>query len=77
MEAALRPAWVILAKLAAATIAGFLIFAILVPTSGAEPPLCYSLMAFQVPCDGRVAIAVGAVTGSLVALAFLLRVRLG
>jgi hypothetical protein len=76
-EEGLRPAWVILAKLVIAMIAGFIVFAILVPTSGAEPPLCYSLLAFQVPCDARVAIAIGTLTGAFVGLALWLRVRLG
>lgn len=65
----MRPPWVILAKAAVVFLAGFIVFVILVPTGGAEPPLCYSPLSFQVPCDGRVAIAVGAVTGALVGLA--------
>jgi hypothetical protein len=73
----LRSTWVILTKLVIAVIAGLIVFAILVPTSGAEPPLCYSLLAFQVPCDGRVAIAMGTLTCAFVGLALWLRVRLG
>jgi hypothetical protein len=65
----MSPGWVVLAKMVSAFIAGFVVFVILVPTSGAEPPLCYSLLAFQVPCDGQVPIVVGALTGSFVGLA--------
>jgi len=62
--------WVVLAKVVIAVLAGFVAFVILVPTSGAEPPLCYSMLAFQVPCDGQVAIVAGVVTGASVGVAF-------
>ena len=65
----------LLAKLLIAAIAGFIVFFVLVPTSGAEPPLCHSLLG-QTPCDWRVAIAAGALTGVFGGLALWLGPRI-
>jgi hypothetical protein len=59
-------------KLGVALLGGFVVFVLLVPTSGAEPPLCYSLLAYRVPCEGGTAIAGGAATAVLGGLALLL-----
>ncbi len=44
---------------------GFAAFVILVPTSGAGYQ-CYSLLAFQVPCEGELALAAGAGSAAVV-----------
>jgi hypothetical protein len=51
-------------KLGAAVLAGFVVFVLLVPTSGAGP-VCNSLLAYRVSCEGGRAIAAGAATAVL------------
>lgn len=68
----MKQVWSALLPLAVAFVAGFAVFVILVPTSGAGQ-LCYSLLAFRVPCEGGAAIAAGTVAGGLVGLALVLR----
>ena len=55
-----------------ALLAGFVVFLLLVQTSGAEPPLCYGFLAYRVPCEGGTAIAAGAATAGLGGLALFL-----
>jgi hypothetical protein len=56
-----------IAKVGAALLVGFLVFVILVPTSGAGSR-CFSLLAFQVPCEGGVAAAAGVTTAAVIGL---------
>ena len=51
-------------RVGAALLVGFVVFVVLVPTSGAGSR-CFSLLAFQVPCEGAVAAAAGATTAAL------------
>jgi hypothetical protein len=62
-------------KVAIALLAGFVMFLLLVQTSGAEPPLCYGFLAYRVPCEGGTAIAAGAATAGVIALALWLSDR--
>lgn len=64
-------AWIMLGV---AILAGLAVFVLLVPTSGAADR-CYSLLAFQVPCEGQVALAMAAATAALTGLALWLRGR--
>jgi len=75
MEQGLGPLWVVLIRASVALVAGFGVFMLLVPTSGAEPPLCFATLGYQVPCGGDVAKAAGAGTAVVVALALWLRGR--
>ena len=52
-------------------VAGFAVLLLLFPGSGnaAQPPTCYSLFGYVVPCDAWVAWAAGAATAGLVGLA--------
>ena len=52
-------------RLGAALLIGFVVFVVLVPTSGAGSR-CFSLLAFQVPCEGAVAAAAGATTAAVI-----------
>lgn len=54
-----------LVKVGSALLVGFLVFVVLVPTSGAGDR-CFSLLAFQVPCEGAVAVAAGATTAAVI-----------
>jgi len=63
-----------MAKLGFALLVGFVVFAILVPTSGSGFR-CFSLLAFEVPCDGRLAFAAGAASAAVVGLALWLMGR--
>jgi hypothetical protein len=64
-----------LTKLVIALVAGFIVFFVLAPTSGAEPPLCYSLLG-QTGCDWRVAATAGLLTGAFVGFALWLGSRI-
>jgi hypothetical protein len=68
----MKQVWSTLLTLAVAFVVGFAVFVVLVPTSGADE-LCYSLLAFRVPCEAGVAIAAGVVVGGLVGTALVLR----
>jgi hypothetical protein len=61
-------------RLGFALLVGFVVFVILVPTSGAGSR-CFSLLAFDVPCDGRLAFAAGAAGAAVVSLALWLMRR--
>jgi hypothetical protein len=63
-------------RYALALLAGVLVLAILVPASGAGFR-CYSFFAFEVPCEGWLAIVGGAATAGLVASALWLGGRRG
>ena len=52
-------------RVGAALIVGFVVYAVLVPTSGAGSR-CFSLLAFQVPCEGAVAAVAGPTTAAVV-----------
>jgi hypothetical protein len=52
-------------RVGVALLVGFVVFVVLVPTSGAGSR-CYSLLAFQVPCEGALAAAAGATTAALI-----------
>jgi len=56
---------------AIALVAGFAVLLLLFPASGIEPqpPVCYSMFGYVVPCDAWVAWAAGAATAGLVGLA--------
>jgi hypothetical protein len=73
MEQGLGTVWVVLIRASVALFAGFVVFVLLVPTSGAEPPLCFAVLGYQVPCGGDVAKAAGVAVVALVALALWLR----
>jgi len=47
---------------------GAIVFFILVPTSGADAR-CFSLLAFQVPCEGMVAAGAGVTAAVMTAVA--------
>jgi hypothetical protein len=47
-----------------ALLAGIVVFAILVPTSGAGSR-CYSLLTFEVPCQGALAFAAGVASAAI------------
>lgn len=57
-----------------ALLVGFIVFVVLVPTSGAGSR-CYSLLAFEVPCEGAVAAAAGATSAAVVGVALWLTGR--
>lgn len=57
-----------------ALLVGFVVFVVLVPTSGAGSR-CYSLLAFEVPCEGALAAGAGAVSAVVVGLALWLTRR--
>ena len=54
-----------------ALLVGLLVLLILFPATVAtsDPPVCWAYLLYPVPCEGWVAPAAGAVTGSLVGLA--------
>lgn len=54
-------------RLAAALLIGLMVFVVLVPTSGAGTR-CFSLLSFQVPCQGAVAAVAGAAAAAIVGL---------
>ena len=57
-----------------ALLVGFVVFVVLAPTSGAGSQ-CYSLLAFQVPCEGALAAAAGVMTSAVIGVALWLRGR--
>lgn len=59
------------AKLAAALLAGLVVIAALLPWHGvdSDPPVCWSMFDYVVPCGSGLAFAAGAATAGLVALA--------
>ncbi len=61
-------------RVGVALLVGFVVFVVLVPTSGAGSR-CYSLLAFQVPCEGALAAAAGATTAALMGVALWLTGR--
>jgi len=61
-------------RLGFALLAGFVVFTILVPTSGAGTR-CYSLLAFEVPCEGGLAVAAGTASAAVVGVALWLTGR--
>jgi hypothetical protein len=63
-------------RYALAVVAGFAVFAILVPASGAGFR-CFSFFAFEVPCEGGIAVASGIAVAAVVALAMWLSGRRG
>lgn len=52
-------------RVGVAVLVGFVIFVVLVPTSGAGSR-CYSLLAFEVPCQGAIAAGAGAASAAVV-----------
>ncbi len=60
-------------KFAFAAVAGFVVLVLLLPWSGidTDPPICYSMFNYSVPCGSGLALAAGVTTG-LVVLGFLL-----
>jgi hypothetical protein len=61
-------------RVGVALLVGFVVFVVLVPTSGAGSR-CFSLLAFEVPCEGGVAAAAGATAAAVVGVALWLRGR--
>lgn len=59
-----------------ALLAGLLVLLGLFPASGVDtqPPVCYSYLFYEVPCDRWVAPVAGAVTAGLVGLGFWLMI---
>ncbi len=59
-------------RIALALIPGSAVFLLLIPGSGIDrqPPECYSLVGYVVPCNAWVALAAAAATDLLVGLAF-------
>ena len=59
-----------LAKVAIASLAGLVVLVLLVPASGIEPqpPQCFSVFGYTVPCVDGLAIAAGAATAGVVGL---------
>jgi hypothetical protein len=59
-----------LAKLAIASLAGLVVFVLLFPGSGVtpQPPQCYSVFGYSVPCESGVAAAAGVATAGVVGL---------
>ncbi|MGH2456625.1 MAG: hypothetical protein ACRDHD_10270 [Candidatus Limnocylindria bacterium] len=62
-------------RLGLALLVGLVVFVVLVPTSGAGNR-CYSLLAFEVGCEGAVAAAAGATSAAVVGVALWLAGRL-
>ena len=60
----------IVISLAAATAAGVGVFLLLAPFSqdDSDPPTCYSIFEWVVPCGGGVSVAAGLATGVVVAI---------
>lgn len=54
-------------RIALAVVVGIAVFFVVVPTSGVESH-CYSVLAFEVPCEGGAAAAIGATTTVVVGL---------
>jgi hypothetical protein len=56
-----------------AVIAGFVVFLLLFPFSGddSDPPTCYSVFDYVVPCGSGLAVAAGLATGVVVAVGLL------
>lgn len=54
-----------------ALLAGFGVLLLLFPASGIDPqpPVCYSMFGYTVPCDGRLAVVAGAASAALVGFA--------
>jgi hypothetical protein len=65
-------------KVGIALLAGLVVLVLLFPASGtsSNPPTCYSVLGYVVPCDAWVAWAVGAATAAVVGLALWLADRL-
>ncbi len=59
-----------LAKVAIALLAGFVVLVLLFPGSGVmpQPPRCFSVFGYDVPCDAGWALAAGAATAGVVGL---------
>lgn len=57
-----------LAKVAMALLAGIAVLVLLLPASGIEPqpPVCYSVFGYTVPCDAGWTLAAGAATAGVV-----------
>ncbi len=57
--------------IAVAIFAGLVVLLLLFPASGVDPqpPVCYSMFGYVVPCDAWVACAAGAATAGFVGLA--------
>ncbi len=57
--------------IAVALLAGIAVLLLLFPASGIvpQPPECYSVFGYTVPCDGRLGVVAGAATAGLVGVA--------
>ncbi len=55
-----------------ALLSGLVVLLLLFPASGVttDPPECYAMLAYVVPCEAWIAWSVGAVTAGVVALAW-------
>lgn len=65
------------AKVVVALLAGLVVLLLLLPGSGVDtqPPQCYSMFGYSVPCGSWPAVAAGAATAGVVGLALLLKDR--
>lgn len=66
-----------MAKVGVALIAGLVAVLVLLPWSGidTDPPECFSMFDYTVPCGSGLAFAAGAAVAAIVALGFWLRSR--
>ena len=62
--------WSTAAKVAIAMLAGLVVLVLLFPASGVDtqPPECYSVFGYTVPCGGGVAVAAGTATAAVIGL---------
>lgn len=62
--------WTTAAILAIVVLAGLVVLVLLFPASGVDtqPPACYSVFGYQVPCGDGVAVAAGAAAAAAIGL---------
>jgi hypothetical protein len=72
MDPTRQRTWSIAAKVAIAVLAGLVVLVLLFPVSGVDtqPPECYSVFGYSVPCGDGVAVAAGAAVAAVIGVLF-------